>query len=234
MLNGMAKAARRFELRLAGGDTARTALPDGGMALHLTVLGEVEAGRAVLRSGARPGDAIFVAGPLGAAQLGLELVLRGLHRERQWRRLLVPHYYPVIHIELGRWLAQRRLASAMMDLSDGLSTDLARLCRASGVGARLEQSSLPLIRVPKELQSRLGEWDSLTLGLHGGEDYGLLFTVPKRLVARIPRIFHGTRLTRIGGMVRGRGVKLVAADGKAAALEARGWDHFQEDLDKGH
>ncbi len=244
MLKGMAMAGGRFGVRLAGGDPAPTSPPDGKVALHLTVLGEMTAGREaprpILRSGARPGDAIFVAGPLaptgwlGAAQLGLELVLRGMHRERRWRRLLTPHYYPVIHIALGRWLAQRRLASAMMDLSDGLSTDLDRLCRASGVGARLQQERLPLVAVPKELQSRLG-CDALSLGLHGGEDYGLLFTVPKRLVGRIPQKLYNARLARIGEIVRGRGVKLIAAGGKASPLEPRGWDHFQQqDSDKDH
>jgi len=242
MLKGMAKAARRFDLRLAGGDTARSSstAPASGsdrgpdrakVAMQITVLGEVEAGRAVRRRGARPGDAIFVTGQLGAAQLGLELVLRGLHRQRRWQRLLIPHYYPVIHIELGRWLVRRRLASAMMDLSDGLSTDLARLCRASGVGACIYRQSLPCVTLPPQLHLR--GCDPLKLGLHGGEDYGLLFTVPKRLVRRIPRDtnYHfnhdGTRLTRIGEIVRGRAIKLVGADGQVSPLEPRGWDHFR-------
>jgi thiamine-monophosphate kinase len=230
MLAGMARAARQFGLTLAGGDTARPASssfaqrPAGSAALSITVLGEIKAGHAVLRSGARPGDTIFVTGRLGAAQLGLELVLRRMHRQRRWRSSLKPHYYPKIHIELGQWLARRRLVSAMMDLSDGLSTDLDRLCRASEAGARIDQAKIPCVAVPQPLRVKL---DPLALALHGGEDYGLLFTVPKRLVSRIPRKLFGTRITPIGEIVRGRGVELVAADGRAVMLEPRGWDHFR-------
>lgn len=222
LLAGMARASRRFGLTLAGGDTARSPGPDGRTALSITVVGEVETGRAVPRSGARPGDAIFVTDRLGAAQLGLELVLRGLARRH--RRLLAPHFYPVIHVELGRWLASERLASAMMDLSDGLSIDLGRLCRASGAGARIEEGAIPRVVVPEELRARGS--NALTMALHGGEDYALLFTVPRRRMQRIPRSFHGTPLTLIGEIVRGRGVRLAGEDGSTTALRPLGWDHF--------
>lgn len=221
MISGMARAARRFGLRLAGGDTAKS----GAVALNIMVIGQIAAGQAVLRSGAKPGDALFVSGRLGAAQLGLELVLRGARSQARWRRLLHQHYYPEIAIDLGIWLARRGLASAMMDLSDGLSTDLARLCRASKVGARIDSRAIPAVGVPAGLQ-RLG-FDPLALALHGGEDYGLLFTVPKKLASRIPNLFRGTRITRIGEVIRDTRIDLVDAEGREKPLEAKGWDHFR-------
>ncbi len=225
MLGGMARAARELGLTLAGGDTAQGATGRAATALSITVLGEIKAGQAILRGGARPGDAIFVTGRLGAAQLGLELVLRRMHLQARFRKLLAAHYSPKIQVELGQWLAKRRLASAMMDLSDGLSTDLTRLCDASGVGALLNQKQIPAVLVPKPLAKIL---DASALALHGGEDYGLLFTVPRRSVARIPRSIGGTRITRIGEIVAGRLVKIAGVDGRVTALAPGGWDHFKK------
>jgi thiamine-monophosphate kinase len=231
MTRGMARAAREFGLTLAGGDTARSPAQNAAVALNLTVLGEIEAGRGVRRNSALPGDAIFVTGVLGAAQLGLEIVLRGW--AGSYRRLVSPHFYPKPCLEVGRWLLRRRIASAMMDLSDGLSTDLARLCRASGVGARLYESAIPSVAVPAALRAKRGGrsgakvFDERELALHGGEDYGLLFTVRKRMVSRVPAAFHGTRITRIGETVSGGGVVLIGADGSTRPLVPGGWDHFR-------
>jgi thiamine-monophosphate kinase len=226
MLAGLARAARRFGLRLAGGDTAQSPPENPKVAIHIMVMGLARRGRVLKRSGARAGDAIFVSGTLGAAQLGLELILHGWHGQRRWQRLLAPQFYPLPALALGQWLARSGVASAAMDLSDGLSSDLHRLCRASGAGARIYAEQLPCVTVPAGLRSlRL---EASTLALHGGEDYGLLFTVPKRAAAAIPRKFRGTILTRIGEIVRDRGVMLVNAQGKSSALEARGWDHFRQ------
>lgn len=225
MAKGMGQAARRYGVLLAGGDTARSpAAANSRIALNLTVLGEIRRGRAVKRQGARPGDAIFVSGRLGASQLGLELILRGLATERRWMKLLEPHFYPVIPIKLGGWLAERRLVSAMMDISDGLSTDLYRLCAASHVGARIYENKLPCVPVPPTLHSK--RLDSKTLALHGGEDYGLLFTVRKRHVAKIPEVFRAHRIIQIGEIVAGNEVTLAAAGG-SSVLVPRGWDHFR-------
>ncbi len=220
-LTGMARAARRFGLVLAGGDTAQSAT----IAISVTVLGEVAPGRAALRSRARPGDLLCVSGRLGAAQLGLELVLRGMYRERRWRSLLGPHLSPPLRLALGQWLARERLVSAMIDTSDGLSTDLQHLCRSSGVGARLWADRVPAVRVPPALRER--GFDPLELALHGGEDYELLFTVPRRLSGRIPKAYRGVSLTQIGEIVRGRAMVLVEKDGRESPLKPRGWDHFR-------
>jgi thiamine-monophosphate kinase len=220
-LAGMSRAAREYRLLLAGGDTSRHPT----VAVSITVIGEITRGAALTRSGARPGDLIFVSGALGTAQLGLQLIRRGLHRRKRWKPLLHRHCYPAIRIALGRFLASRRLASAMIDLSDGLSTDLARLCASSRVGARLWQDCLPAVAVPPPLRAR--GFDPLAFALHGGDDYELLFTVPRRLAKKIPAHHLGVRLTPIGEIIRERKVSLVDKDGRAAALDPLGWDHFR-------
>jgi len=225
MLAGMVRASKRFGLRLAGGDTARSPAPHGRVALNLTVLGETTREREIGRAGARPGDGIYVTGILGRAQLGLELILKGMSGTRQYVPLLAPHYYPALPLDLGLWLGRSRPPSSMMDLSDGLSTDLSRLCKASGVGARIDAERIPAVSVPESLQKGAG-LDALTLALHGGEDYGLLFTMPRQAERRMPSFFRGTRMTRIGEIERGRAIELVAGDGTSSLLIPGGWDHF--------
>ena len=227
VLSGMARASRRFGLRLMGGDTARTPNENGPVALSLTVLGELVRRPAIGRAGAKPGDGIYVTGVLGQAQLGLELLLRTKAGPRRNRKLLAHHFYPALPLDLALWLGRNQVPTAMMDISDGLSTDLTRLCKASGVGARIYGHQIPAVAVPESL--RKPSLDELTLALHGGEDYGLLFTARKRIASRIPLIFGHTRITRIGETVRGSGVKLVDAAGKESVLLPGGWDHFAKD-----
>lgn len=224
-LSGMARASKAFGLRLAGGDTARVPGKQGRIALNLMVLGEASERGAPGRAGAKPGHRIYVTGILGRAQLGLQLLLRGMAGRRKYRSLLAAHYYPVLPIDLGLWLGRHHLPSAMMDVSDGLSTDLARLCTASGAGARIYADQIPALTIPPPF-SQLPEFAPLTLALHGGEDYGLLFTVPRQMVPRIPRKFGRTQITSIGEIVRGSAVSIVAADGKVSPLAPGGWDHF--------
>ena len=228
LLSGMARASKAFRLRLAGGDTARVASKLAPLGLDVMVLGEAPEQGVPGRARARPGDRIYVTGVLGRAQLGLELVLRGMTGHGKYRRLLAAHYYPVLPLELGLWLGRNHLASAMMDISDGLSTDLARLCTASGVGARIYADQIPAVAVPPSL-AQLPAFTPLTLALDGGEDYGLLFTVPKQMVRHIPRNFARTQISSIGEIVRGSGVSIVAADAKASPLAPGGWDHFAKD-----
>ena len=262
-LRGMARAARFLGMRLIGGDTTTAK----NVSATVTVLGQVKAGMAVTRSGARPGDQIYVSGILGRAQLGLEIALawkREKRKGKMGRSLaapLRPHLYPCIRLGLGSWLARNSIASAMIDLSDGLSTDLARLCKSSGVGAKLWADRIPRVSVPairdglktvpphldretKGLQNPSGRpTDALQMALHGGDDYELLFTVPRRNEKRLRRAPGLAELTCIGEIVRlgsglsdparGRPVSIIpggdeAQQGaKGQLLKPGGWDPFR-------
>src|ERR1700687_4443159 len=234
-LDGMARAARSFGLVLAGGDTTRNPLA----AINLTVIGEVVPGQAVLRSGARPGDSICVSGTLGEAELGLRLLQRGGHKfpagskwsphpRKNLKSLLQKHLYPEPRLALGEWLAKNGTATAMIDTSGGFSTDLAHLCEASGGGARVWAARIPKVTVPNDLQEL--NLDPLRLALDGGEDYELLFTVPKRLARRLPRAVRGVLVTIIGEITRGRRVLLIDDAGREKTLRPQGWDPFRKRL----
>lgn len=218
---GALALARRHRVALAGGDLSRS----GRIIADVHVLGTVEKGKAIRRDGARVGDAIFVSGALGLARLGLA-VLRARLAETDpvLRRALHAHFYPEPRIALARALRGLRV-TAMIDVSDGLSTDTHHLCAASSVGARLEAARIPLALIPPHVAERL-RVAPLELALHGGEDYELLFTLPEAAARRLPRRLAGVPLQRIGTIVRGRAVVLVDAEGRKKPLAPRGWDHF--------
>jgi thiamine-monophosphate kinase len=236
-LNGMAQAASSLKIVLAGGDTTKSSV----VSISITVVGEISRGHAITRSGARPGDIIYVSGTLGRAQLGLELLLhrkikasslrsgRARHFDRDLRTVLQPHLYPKIQLALGTWLAKRRMASAMMDISDGLSTDLARLCSASGVGARMLAELVPRVAIPAELSKLAGglKLDALKMALHGGEDYELLFTVSPRNVKNLRAAPGFSQLTAIGEVTRSKSLVLIGPRGRKDTLEPQGWDPFR-------
>jgi thiamine-monophosphate kinase len=214
-LGGLRRAASRFGCLLAGGDTTTSRRE---VLINVTVVGEVATGRGLRRSGAHVGDIIYVSGRLGEAELGLRL-LRGTKRLNAREARLRKHLYPEARVELGQWLNEKRLATAMMDLSDGLSSDLGRLCEASGVGAAVETRKLPVVR-------KAGA-DGLELALQGGDDYELLFTVPKGKARLLPRSFGGVTLTAVGETTRGREVVVVGEDGTRRKFEPLGWDPFR-------
>jgi thiamine-monophosphate kinase len=140
------------------------------------------------------------------------------------RALLRPHLFPRIPVRFARWLAENRIPSAMMDVSDGLSADLARLCLASRCGARLWSDSLPLVRIPSRFAAP--SLDPLRLALHGGDDYGLLFVVPRSRAPLLRRSPWPERVTNIGYLVKEPGVFLLAGDGRSSPLAPAGWDPF--------
>jgi thiamine-monophosphate kinase len=191
---GLLRLARREKTALAGGDLART----GKLTCDIVVCGAVPRGRALRRDGARPGDAIYVSGALGGSALGL-----AQGSGKAWKR----HLKPEPRLALGRFIREKLHATAAMDLSDGLSLDLRRMCDASGLRAE--------IAIPPVYPGA-----TLPQALHGGEDYELLFTLPARVKA--PLEFEGLPLVRIGAMRRGS--PGVALDGRP--LEILGWDHF--------
>lgn len=220
-LGGMVRAARRFGLVLAGGDT--TQYPS--FVASLTVIGEVNRGNAVLRSGARAGDLLCVSGRLGEAELGWRMVQAKLHRQKRWASILRKHFYPEPRLSTGTWLASRDCASSMIDTSDGLSTDLRHICTASGVGAVVWAARIPAVRIPPELK-RLG-LEALDLAVNGGEDYELLFTVPKKMSSRLPRKIGRVPITVIGQITRSKQIVMVDPNGEAQDLQPGGWDPFR-------
>ena len=215
-LAGLRRASRTMRCELAGGDTTQR----DEILINVTVIGEARTSHAVLRSGAAPGDVLFVSGVLGGADLGLQELRRGRGLARVKNAALRKHLYPEPRLALGQWLASRRLATAMMDLSDGLSSDLPRLCAASGVGARIASSALPCV-------PRLARAESVSLALNGGDDYELLFTVPQEKAATLPARFGKLPLTRVGTITKRRKITLVTESGEKP-LAARGWDPFQK------
>ena len=192
--DGLLALAWRYAVVLAGGDLGHAEV----LACDIVVCGSTPRGKALLRSGAKPGDAIYVSGELGGSAHGL-----ASRKGKAWKR----HLRPEPRVELGRFL--RGKASACMDLSDGLSTDLARLCAASGVAAE--------IAAPPVFTSA-----SLEEALHGGEDYELLFTAPQRIA--IPSAFSGVRLTQIGQVVAKEPGTIALGE---KPLAAGGYDHMR-------
>lgn len=220
-LNGLKRASRRFGCVLAGGDTTR----NEKILINISAIGEVCAGRVVLRSGARAGDLIYVSGRLGEAELGLQLMRGGRARADKDGAWLRKHLYPEPRLGLGQWLAEKRIATAMMDLSDGLSSDLTRLCAASGVGARIEVAKLPMVKLPGPF-SRRGV-NPVKLALDGGDDYELLFTVPEDKTRQLPQSFQGVTLSQIGETTRQKKITLTQVGDRSRALIPRGWDPFR-------
>jgi thiamine-monophosphate kinase len=216
---GLISLAGKYGVALAGGDTAQS--PNGILA-DIIVLGSVPEGKAILRSGARPGDRIYVSGELGGSAAAVVRMMASPATKLQ-RRDYPRHFSPDPRVELGGILRERRLATAMIDLSDGLSTDLAHLCEESGVGAELEAGSIPRARVGRPARAV-----DLDLALHGGEDYELLFTAPSG--KRIPAQIAGVALACIGRITRSRRMLLRDAKGVGHKLEPRGWEHFRKGL----
>jgi len=218
-LDGLLALAEVHKTPLAGGDLAESPL---AMA-DIVLVGAVPSGKALLRSGARVGDLLYVTGVLGGAAAGLAALERlatdkapaARRIPKKMEVLLAPHLYPQPRIAQGLWL-MRHGASAALDLSDGLSTDLAHLCEESGVSAEVEANALPI-----------APGATLVQALHGGEDYELLFTAPAG--TRIPRKIGGVPVTRIGCIVkrhlRQTMITLRTPEG-AQPLVARGWEHF--------
>jgi thiamine-monophosphate kinase len=216
-VRGLIALAQQSGVTLAGGDTAQS--PNGILA-DIVVVGTVPRGTAILRSGARAGDLIYVSGELGGAAAAIERMRRETRRKRNPEEHM-RRFLPQPRIELGRVLRGRKLASAMIDISDGLSTDLAHICEESRVGAEIQAELVPRARVGKPARPV-----DLKFALHGGEDYELLFTAPrgKRIASRI----DGVPITQIGRITRGRKMFVIEPGGMRSELQPKGWEHFRK------
>ena len=213
-LDGLLALAVEYKVPLAGGDLAESPIA----VADIVLTGAVPKGDALLRSGAQPGDRIYVTGSLGGAAAELATLEKSpaSFAQQTASSKSAPHLYPQPRIAQGLWLRKHGLASAAMDLSDGLSTDLAHLCEESKVRAEIDATALPV-----------GKGATLAMALHGGEDYELLFTAPAS--AKLPRTIAGIAITAIGRILPARAnrprVMLKTAHGKDA-LHPQGWEHF--------
>ena len=226
LAEGFDALARRHKLALVGGDTT-----SGPLTISVTVLGLVPAGQALTRSGAKPGDVIFVSGVLGGGAAGLHCLDKAhpdadrlLAAPGDAREMVIERYRrPHPRVELGRSL--RNAASACIDLSDGLLADLGHLCRASGVGADIDIARLPCSAA---LEPLFGEAGAVEYALGGGDDYELCFTVAEHkadgLAADLVRAGH--EVTRIGRITEGDKVRALGPGGKPVTPRWRGWEHF--------
>ncbi len=217
---GMLELAREHGVTLIGGDTCRSL---SGLVISVTLHGDQAPELVVRRSGARPGDRLFVTGTVGDSALGLELLRRG---ERQgWA--VDRHLDPTPRVRAGVVLARAGLCSAMIDVSDGLAADLGHILDCSGVGARVELDLLPLSPFFREHAPLVSPTPSI-LALTGGEDYELLFTVPPERSGEVAPLLAetGVAVTAIGEIIAGSGLAVVGPDGREAAVGRGGYNHF--------
>ncbi|TAN40320.1 MAG: thiamine-phosphate kinase [Nitrospirae bacterium] len=238
LYRGLREEGARFGVEIIGGDLSASST----LMISVTLVGEVEPGRAVTRSGARPGEQIWITGRLGAAAAGLTALRAGCRlRDDQIeapfevsdslreaiKQTIERHLCPIPRIQEGRTLAQAGVASAMIDLSDGLASDLAHLCRESGVSAKIREDQIPIDQAASAVAQHFGQ-EPLTMALQGGEDFELLFTSswdPADIAAMFP---DAVTVTAIGKVEEaGSECRLERRDGKIVALTG-GYDHFRQ------
>jgi thiamine-monophosphate kinase len=231
LYDGWLDLANRYGVQLIGGDTSRA---HEHIVIDSIAIGECTAGMAVKRTGAQPRDQIFITGSLGAAAAGLRLIERGAHLAEQnladedsqnLDHVLLRQLRPEPRVGWGMVLGEERLATAMIDLSDGLSSDINHLCAASGVGALIDAALLPIDERVVELCGRRA-LDPLQLALHGGEDYELLFTVKPEHAARLPRRVDGVEIKRIGEVTSANDGVKISEGTRTWDLKPGGWKHF--------
>jgi thiamine-monophosphate kinase len=221
LYQGMLEQAQEFKVSLVGGDTSR----GEKLLISITLMGEAEQAKVIYRAGAKKGDHIFVTGTLGDAALGLEQLKKG-KREGE---AITRHLAPIPRVREGREIAQQGLATAMIDISDGLAADLGHILESSNVGAEVRLSSLPL---SEEYRKEVAAYnaDTYALALTGGEDYELLFTAPEERTAAIKKLARefGIPITMIGEITDiSQGVTIYGEDGKVYPVKQRGHDHFK-------
>jgi thiamine-monophosphate kinase len=207
-LSGFLRLAKRYKVTLAGGDIAES---KSGIVADIMVVGSVPRGKAILRSTAKPGDTVYVTGSLAASAATLKKFYQGKKinaKSDQHSR----HFYPEPRVAVAHILREKKLATSMIDLSDGLSTDLAHIFEESRCGATMVADLIPI-----------AEKADLSLALHGGEDYELLFTA--RPAAKVPIVIQGVPITEIGWVTKEKELTLIAGT-RHKKLQVQGWEHF--------
>ena len=227
-MTGFSKVLKEHDTLLVGGDTVKG---QRDIVITVTVIGEADKKNICYRSGAQPGDMVWVSGPLGNAAAGLSLCQKGLCNlsdpADKWQQLVKAHLDPAPLVSLGKVLAESGIVKAMMDISDGLATDLAHLCTAGGVGAEIEQGLLP---VSENLEQAAAELmtDAIEWIIKGGEDYELLFTAKSsdelKLRQHVAEL-TGREIYSIGRIIEGQGVFLCSKN-ERREISYQGYDHF--------
>lgn len=228
-MTGFMAALDRYGMSLIGGDTVKS---DQGIVLSVTVLGEASVGKVVYRSGAQIGDQIWASGYLGQAAAGLEICRRGGDLTGAYPDLVEAHLNPAPEMALGRILGVSGLITSMIDMSDGLASDLAHICEESGVGAEVFAKDLPVSGSTKQAALALA-LDPLSLAISGGEDYRLLFTAPVEARSRIEALAGhavGGKLFLVGTVVSGSDIVLIDERGHKSSIAFQGYDHFRGGL----
>jgi thiamine-monophosphate kinase len=218
---GFLSACVDYDVTLVGGDTCRS---PGPLMISVTVEGTIPADEVVCRSGAQPGDAIYVSGTLGDSALALQQLRDG---ETPAANLAACHHDPRARVELGRALAVARIPSAMIDVSDGLLADLGHVLKASAVGAEIDESTLPLSAAVRALVAE--DPGNIGLALSGGEDYELLFTVPQKYQTALSVLAEvsGVPVTHIGIVAPvAAGLQLLKRNGRRESAPPTGFNHF--------
>jgi thiamine-monophosphate kinase len=228
LYDGMKSLAARHGVNILGGDTTGSAVD---LVLNVTVIGYVPRREILYRSGARSGDVVCVTGTVGDSRAGLHLVLKGAPPSDAGQRALFDaHILPRPHLEEGRFLASSGAATAALDVSDGLSSDLMRIVEESRVGIRVRADSIPISPALRDFCAR-EKRDPVRYALSGGEDYVLAVTIRPEQVDAVSREFaarFGRPLHRIGDVIDSGLLELVTEDGRTEGVQPTGWDHFGE------
>ena len=224
---GFHSLMKTHKTMLVGGDTCHSR---SKMVISVTVLGEINKKNLLSRAGAKPGDKVFVTGTLGDSAAGLEILKKrgkgqvGMVKGAEARTLISRHLRPVPRTAEGRAIARSGCASAMIDISDGLSSDLSHICEQSGVGAEIRSDRIPISPALMKLSGGL-TMPVLFYALSGGEDYELLFTVPPGKIKRLQSLH--IPVTEIGTIKRGKTMHLIDGSNRKRRLQPGGYDHFR-------
>lgn len=231
-LKGVKDGAKRYKVSIIGGNVSSS---KNEFSINMTVLGEVEEKYMTLRKGAKAGDKIFVTGYLGDSAAGLKILKKGQRaRGKGQDKLINKHLMPIPRLKEGRFLAVKKLTASMIDISDGLASDIRRISEESKVGANIFTKNIPISKELKDFtSSQLKPHNSklitsLDFALYGGEDYELLFTVKPDKVKKLMNLWRDIKspLTMIGE-ITGKGINLINPDGKAIPLTKEGYNHFK-------
>ncbi|KIX15854.1 thiamine-phosphate kinase [Dethiosulfatarculus sandiegensis] len=229
LLQGLNRLGQDHGLILAGGDTVRSPM----VTLNICLIGYCKGYEPILRATAQKGDAICVSGNLGASRAGLFWLQNGgSPHDSTAQKAIAAHLRPLPRVNLGLTLAQNGLVNSMMDISDGLATDLARLCRASGVGASVWSDHIPMAQITRGLAAQAAQ-DPLDWALTGGEDFELLFTCPPGNLVEIKekaqKAEPGLAITQVGEITQENGVFLELPQGETREISLTGFDHFKQE-----